>query len=97
MTLGDDENAEITSAIALIDQSLALNPSSARAWFISGLLRVSAGECDEAIKHVETCLRLSPRDPVGVPLYIMGSAYFFSRRFAEAAEKLALSVRAYAG
>jgi adenylate cyclase len=27
----------------------------------------------------------------------MGSAYFFSRRFAEAAEKLALSVRAYAG
>jgi len=97
ITLGDDENAEITSAIALIDQSLALNPSSARAWFISGLLRVLAGECDEAIKHVETCLRLSPRDPVGVPLYIMGSAYFFSRRFAEAAEKLALSVRAYAG
>ena len=71
MTLGDDENAEITSAIALIDQSLALNPSSARAWFISGLLRVLAGECDEAIKHVETCLRLSPRDPVGVPLYIV--------------------------
>ena len=97
MTLGDDENAEITSAIALIDQSLALNPSSARAWFISGLLRVLAGECEEAIKHVETCLRLSPRDPVGVPLYIMGSAYFFNRRFAEAAEKLALSVRAYAG
>jgi tetratricopeptide (TPR) repeat protein len=97
MTLGDDEDAEITSAIALIDQSLALNPSSARAWFISGLLRVLAGECDEAIKHVATCLRLSPRDPVGVPLYIMGSAYFFSRRFAEAAEKLALSVRAYAG
>jgi adenylate cyclase len=97
MTLGDDEDAEITSAIALIDQSLALNPSSARAWFISGLLRVLASECDEAIKHVETCLRLSPRDPVGVPLYIMGSAYFFSRRFAEATEKLALSVRAYAG
>jgi len=97
ITLGDDEDAEITSAIALIDQSLALNPSSARAWFISGLLRVLAGQCDEAIKHVETCLRLSPRDPVGVPLYIMGSAYFFSRRFAEAAEKLALSVRAYAG
>jgi TolB-like protein len=69
MTLGDDENAEITSAIALIDQSLALNPSSARAWFISGLLRVLAGDCDEAIKHVETCLRLSPRDPVGVPYH----------------------------
>ena len=33
--------------------------------------------------------------PSGFP--IIGSAYFCSRRFAEAAEKLALSVRAYAG
>jgi hypothetical protein len=30
MTHRDDEDAEITSAIAMIDQSLALNPSSAR-------------------------------------------------------------------
>jgi adenylate cyclase len=97
LVLGDDERAEISSAIALIDRSLALNPSSARAWFVSGLLRVLAGECDKAIEHVQTCLRLGPRDPVGVPLFVMGMAHFFSRRFGEAAEKLALSVRAYSG
>ncbi len=97
LVLGHDESAEISSAVALIDRSLALNPSSARAWFISGLLRVLAGECDKAIEHLETSLRLGPRDPVGVPLYVIGSAHFFSRRFGEAAEKLALSVRAYSG
>src|SRR5262245_25481937 len=97
LVLGDDESAEINSAISLIDRSLALNPSAARAWFISGLLRVLAGESDKAIEHLQTCLRLGPRDPVGVPLYVMGLANFFSRRFIEAAENLALSVRAYSG
>ena len=95
--LGDDEGVEISSAIALIDRSLALNPSSARAWFISGLLCVLAGECDKAMEQLQTCLRLGPRDPVGVPLYVMGLANLFSRHFIDAAEKLALSVRAYSG
>jgi adenylate cyclase len=97
LVFGDDESTEVSSAIALIDRSLALNPSSARAWFISGLLHVLAGECDMAIKHLETSMRLGPRDPVGVPLYVIGTAHFFSRRFVEAAEKLALSVKAYSG
>jgi adenylate cyclase len=97
LVLGDDEGLEIGSAISLIDRSLALNPSSARAWFISGLLRVLAGEGDKAIEHLQTCLRLGPRDPVGVPLYVMGLANLFNRRFVDAAEKLALSVRAYSG
>ena len=78
LVLGDDESAEISSAISLIDRSLALNPSSAQAWFISGLLRVLAGEGDKAIEHVQTCLRLGPRDPVGVPLYVMGLAHFLA-------------------
>ena len=81
----------------MIDRSLALNAGSARAWYISGLLRVMAGECDRAIEHSRTSLRLGPRGPVGVPLYVMGLAYFFSSRFGEAAEQLALSVRAYPG
>jgi adenylate cyclase len=97
LVLGDDENTEISSATALIEQSLALNPSSARAWFISGLLRVLAGDGDKAIEHLETSMRLGPRDPVGVPLYVVGAAHFFCHRFTEAAEKLALSVRAYSG
>ena len=97
LVLGDDGDAEISSPISLIDRSLALNAGSARAWYISGLLRVMAGECDRAIEHSRTSLRLGPRGPVGVPLYVMGLAYFFSSRFGEAAEQLALSVRAYPG
>ena len=67
LVLGDDESVEISSAIALIDRSLALNPSSARAWFISGLLRVLVGECDKAIEHLQTCPRLGPMSGVADP------------------------------
>jgi adenylate cyclase len=44
----------------LIDRALALNPSYARGWEISGTLRMWAGELDLAISHFETSLRLSP-------------------------------------
>ena len=74
--------------IGLVDRALALNPSFARGWFVSGLLRVLAGQHDLAIEHVETSLRLSPREGVGTPLSVMGMAYFFKRRFDEAASKL---------
>jgi hypothetical protein len=36
---GEDTN----TAIALIDRSVALNPSSARGWYLSGFLHVHAG------------------------------------------------------
>jgi adenylate cyclase len=97
LVLGDDGDAEIGIAITLIDRSLTLNPGAVRAWFISGMLRVMAGEHDRAIEHSQTCLRLGPRGPVGVPLYVIGLAHFFSHRFGEAADQLALSVRTYPG
>ena len=50
---------------ALIDRALALNPSFARGWYFSGLLRLFAGQPDLAIEHFETSLRLSPRDRSG--------------------------------
>ena len=86
-----DEN--IGAMIGLVDRALALNPSYARGWFQSGLLRVYAGQPDLAIEHLETSLRLSPREVVGVPLTMMGAAYFFKRRFEEAASKLLLSIQ----
>jgi adenylate cyclase len=52
---------------------------------------------DLAIEHVETALRLSPREPAGTPLWLMGSAYFFKRRFDEAASKLLLSIQDHPG
>ena len=73
--LGED----IGAMMGLVDRALTLNPSFARGWNLSGLLRVFAGQHDLAIEHIETALRLSPRERVGVPLAVIGSAYFFKR------------------
>jgi tetratricopeptide (TPR) repeat protein len=67
MTLGDDENAEITSAIALIDQSLALNPSSARAWFISGLFGSWPGNATRQSSMLKRVCGSAPVIPSGCP------------------------------
>jgi len=87
----------IGAMMGLVDRALALNPSFARGWNLSGLIRIFAGEHDLAIEHVETALRLSPRERVGVPLGVMGMAYFFKRQFDEAVSKLLLSVQDHPG
>ena len=79
--------------LGLVDRALALNPSYARGWYVSGLLRSYAGEHDLAIKHVETSLRLSPREPIGAPLIVIGIAYFFRRAFDEAVNNLLLAIQ----
>src|SRR5207302_7822596 len=84
---------DINTAIALIDRSLALNPSSARGWYVSGFIRVHAGQYDAAIEHLERSLRLNPRGYLAAPRMALGMAHFFSRRFAQAAEMLAMSTR----
>jgi tetratricopeptide (TPR) repeat protein len=53
--------------IGLVDRALALNPSFARGWYLSGVLRLFAGEHDLAIKHFGTSVRLSPRERMGQP------------------------------
>jgi adenylate cyclase len=83
----------IEAMIALIDRALALNPSYARGWFRSGAVRVHAGEADLAIEHVETSLRLSPRERLGAPFSVIGSAHFFAGRFGEAAPKLLVAIQ----
>jgi TolB-like protein/class 3 adenylate cyclase len=91
--LGED----IEAMIGLVDRALALNPSFARGWFVSGLLRVFAGQSDLAIEQVETSLRLSPRERVGASLSVMGMAYFFKHQFDEAASKLILAIQDHPG
>src|ERR1700719_281117 len=88
---------DIGAMMGLVDRALALRPSFARGWFLSGLLRLFAGPPDLAIEHVETSLRLSPRERIGVPLFVVGTGYFFKRRFDEAAAKLLLSIQDYPG
>jgi TolB-like protein len=84
---------DIGAMMALVDRALALNPSFARGWHISGTLRLWAGHPDLAIEHIETSLRLSPRARIGTTLIAIGAAHFVSRRFDEAVPKLLLALQ----
>jgi tetratricopeptide (TPR) repeat protein len=88
---------EIGTMIRLVDRALELNPSFARGWHRSGVLRLWAGEPDLAIEHVQTSLRLSPRKRVGTQLGVIGFAYFFKHLFEEAASNLLLSIQEHPG
>jgi class 3 adenylate cyclase/tetratricopeptide (TPR) repeat protein len=90
---------DIGAMIGLVDRALALSPSYARGWYLSGVLRLWAGQPDLAIEHIETSLRLSPRERMGMaqPLFVTGTAYFFKRQFDEAATKLLLSIQDHPG
>ncbi|HMD65182.1 MAG TPA: hypothetical protein VKG22_00855, partial [Stellaceae bacterium] len=88
---------DIATVMGLVDRALALNPSFARGWYVSGIIRNFAGAHDLAIEHVEMSLRLSPRERMGTPLYAMGQAYFFKREFDEATAKLLLSIQDHPG
>ena len=87
--LGED----IATQIALIDKALALNPSFARGWFLSGPLRVWAGQPDLAIEHIEKSLRLNPRARVGNHFWVVGIAEFFLRRFDDAATRMLMAIQ----
>ncbi|HYU13749.1 MAG TPA: tetratricopeptide repeat protein, partial [Stellaceae bacterium] len=84
---------DIGAMMALVDRALALNPSFARGWNVSGILRIWAGQPDIAIEHIETALRLSPRARVGSSFQLIGAAHFLSRRFEEAVPKLILAIQ----
>jgi len=84
---------DISAMMALVDRALALNPSFARGWHISGTLRLWAGQPDLAIEHIEASLRLSPRARVGMAFSLLGAAHFFARRFDEAVPKLLLAIQ----
>jgi tetratricopeptide (TPR) repeat protein len=84
---------DIGAMMALVDRALAINPSFARGWYISGIIKLRAGQPDVAIEHVETSMRLSPRAPIGPALGVIGGAHFFARRFTEAVSKLLLAIQ----
>ena len=88
---------DIGAMMGLVERALALNPSFARGWYLSGQIRLLAGQYDLAIEHVETSLRLSPRERMGNPLSVIGRAYFFKRQFEEAAAKLLLDIQDHPG
>jgi adenylate cyclase len=84
---------DIGAMMALVDRALALNPSFARGWDQSAVLRMWAGQPDIAIEHAEAALRLSPRARVGSPLNVIAYAHFYSRHFDVAVPKLLLGIQ----
>jgi len=84
---------DIGAMVALVDRALALHPSFARGWHISGVLRLWAGQPDIAIKRVETSLRLSPRARTGWASFQIGAAHFVSGRFDLAVPELLLALQ----
>ena len=84
---------DIGAMVGLIDHALALNPSYARGWYVSGILRWFAGEADIAIEHIEASIRLSPGARIGMAVSAIGAAHFLSRRFDQALPKLLLAIQ----
>jgi adenylate cyclase len=84
---------DIDAAITLMDRALSLNPSFARAWMASGLLRIYAGDLDVAIEHIEKSMRLDPRANMAVHLCGIGIAHFFAQRFEMAPAKLLAAIQ----
>jgi hypothetical protein len=70
---------DIDAMIVLVDRALAFNLSYARGWYISGFLRLWAGQTDMAIEHAARALRLSPRAQASGGSFLIGVALFFSR------------------
>lgn len=50
----------IERATGLIERATTLNPGSAFAWFISGVLKLVAGRSSEAVDHLQRAARLDP-------------------------------------
>jgi adenylate cyclase len=85
---------DIGTQIELVDRALALNPNFARGWFISGPLRVWAGEPELALEHIERMLRLNPRSRgSGNYFWVLGIAHFFLRRFNDAAKLMLQAIQ----
>jgi adenylate cyclase len=55
---------DFVRAAALVDRATALNPGCARAWFISGLVRLIDGDGDRAVEHLQAAARLDPISPL---------------------------------
>ena len=88
---------DIDAAIELIDRALALHPSFADGWVISGWLRLWAGQAELAIEHFETSLRLSPHARRSGTFMAIGVGHFFAQRFGDAAAMLLRSLQEHPG
>jgi adenylate cyclase len=84
LTFGYFSSEDIDAAKTVIDRSVALSPSRAHSWLVSGWVSLWAGEPEVAIEHFNMSLRLNPRGLRPMHTLEIGIAHFFSRRFGDA-------------
>jgi adenylate cyclase len=58
-------DGDVHKAAGLIDRATTLNPGSAYAWFVSGIVELVGGEPDAAIEHLQAAARLDPISRLG--------------------------------
>ena len=84
---------DIGAMIALVDRALALNPSFARGWYISGLRRDMGWPTRYRDRACRSSLRLSPRARVGTRYRWDRRRSFLQPRFDQAVPKLLLAIQ----
>src|SRR5262249_23024026 len=84
---------DVGPTVGLIDRALALNPSFAMGWRVSGWVRVAAGDADRALADFLTVDRLDPRSHRTFTLAGIGIAHFMARRLDQAAAALLESMQ----
>jgi TolB-like protein len=72
----------------VVDRALALNPNSAHAWMVRGLVWNMQSQPDRAIEALEHAIRLSPLDPLGARAFtiLTAAAHFHAGRYELAIE-----------
>lgn len=76
---------EFDDGAAFMDRALALNPNLARAWHLSGWVRIWVAKPEMAIEHLTHAMRLSPRDPTLFDMQTAAAyAHFYLGRYDEA-------------
>ena len=87
------QREHLETMLEIVDRALALQPSFARGWFISGNMKIWACDYDTAIERLEISLRLSPRARVGFQPFALGIAYLCKRQFERAAQFLQTAIQ----
>jgi adenylate cyclase len=79
---------ELATAANVIERALTLNPNSAHAWMVRGLVSHLQNQPDRAIEAFEHAMRLSPVDPLGARAFTFGlaAAHLAAGRYEEAIE-----------